>query len=146
MLRRSFLTTAAAFLSLPALPRLASAAPAADRQILHVLDRLAFGPNHEDLDRVKRVGIERYIAEQLDPKAIPEPPGPAARLAGLETLRLDPIELFVRYGPLRPAEGVKPSPDEVKARREAARIILREAAEARVLRALSSPRQLEQVM
>src|SRR5437868_4882337 len=144
MLRRSLLTTAAAFLTLPALPRLANAA--ADRQILHVLDRIAFGPTREDFARVKRIGVERYIAEQLDPKALAEPPELAARLAGLETLRLDPIELFVRYGPPRPGDGAKPSPDDIKARREAARIIVREAAEARVLRALYSPRQLEQVM
>src|SRR5439155_25232939 len=97
MLRRSLLTTAAVFLSLPALPRLANAAAPADRQILHVLDRLAFGPTREDFARVKRTGVERYIAEQLDPKALAEPPELAARLAGLETLRLDPIELFVRY-------------------------------------------------
>src|SRR5712691_3656484 len=146
MLRRSPLTAAAAFLPLPALPRSAEAAPAGDRQVLHVLDRLAFGPTQEDFRHVKAVGIERYIAEQLDPKTLAEPPELAARLAGLETLRLDPIELFTRYGPLRPADGVKPSPDDIKARREAARIIVREAAEARVLRALYSPRQLEQVM
>jgi hypothetical protein len=147
MLRRSLLTTTAAFLSLPALPLLSEAAePPGDRQMLHVLDRLAFGPTREDLAHVKRVGIERYIAEQLDPKALPEPPELAARLAGLETLRLDPIELFVRYGPPLPGGGMKPSPDEAKARREAARIIVREAALARVLRALYSPRQLEQVM
>src|SRR6266566_9294322 len=147
MLRRSLLTTAAVFFSLPALPRLANAAqPPADRQILHVLDRIAFGPTREDFARVKRIGVEGYIAEQLDPTAIPEPPELAARLAGLETLRLDPIELFVRYGPPRPADGAKPSPNDVKARREAARVIVREAAEARVLRALYSPRQIEQVM
>src|SRR5579863_1101813 len=147
MLRRSFLTTAAAFLSLPALPRLANAAaPAADRQILHVLDRLAFGPTQEDFRHVKAVGIERYIAEQLDPQALPEPPGLSARLAGLGTLRLDPIQLFVQYGPRLPGGGMKPSPEEIKARREAARIIVQEAVEARVLRALYSPRQLEQVM
>src|SRR6266581_582482 len=146
MLRRSLLTAAAAFLSLPALPRSSEAASAADRQVLHVLDRLAFGPTREDFRHVKAIGIERYIAEQLDPEALAEPPELAARLAGLETLRLDPIDLFVRYGPLRPADGVKPSPDDIKARREAARIIVHEAAEARVLRALYSPRQLEQVM
>jgi len=147
MLRRSLLTTAAAFLSLPARPLLSEAAePPGDRQILHVLDRLAFGPRREDLAHVRSVGIERYIAEQLDPKILPEPPELAARLAELETLRLDPIELFVRYGPRLPGGGMKPSPDEAKARREAARIIVREAALARVLRALYSPRQLEQVM
>src|SRR5712664_3908759 len=107
MLRRSLLATAAAFLSLPALPRPANTAVPGDRQILHVLDRIAFGPTREDFARVKRIGVEGYVAEQLDPKALAEPPELAARLAGLETLRLDPIELFTRYGPLRPADGAK---------------------------------------
>lgn len=147
MLRRSLLTTAAAALCLPVLPRLANAAaPAPDRQVLHVLDRLAFGPTAADVRRVKTSGIERYIAEQLDPKALPDPPELAARLAGFETLRLDPIELFLQYGPRFAVGGVKPSPEEAKARREASRIIVQEAAAARVLRALYSPRQLEQVM
>jgi len=147
MLRRSLLTTATSSILLPALPRLANAAaPAADRQVLHVLDRLAFGPTAADFRQVKAIGIERYIAEQLDPKALADPPELAQRLAGLETLRLDPIQLFVQYGPRLPGGGVKPSPEEVKARREAAQIIMREAAEARVLRALYGPRQLEQVM
>ena len=147
MLRRSLLSGAAAFLAIHALPRpAAAAAPAADRQILHVLDRLGFGPTPADFGHVKAVGIERYIAEQLAPEAIAEPPELAARLAGFETLRLDPIELFVRYGPRLPGGGVKPSPEEIKARRQAARIIVREAAEARVLRALYSPRQLTEVM
>src|SRR5207302_7605617 len=44
---------------------------ATDRQILHVLDRLAFGATVEDFRHVKAIGIERYIAEQLDPESIP---------------------------------------------------------------------------
>src|SRR6266496_2237980 len=120
MLRRSLMSAAAACAASLALPRLSEAAvPAGDRQILHVLDRLAFGPTQEDVAHIRKEGIERYIAEQLDPRALADPPDLAARLAGLETLRLDPIELFVRYGPPRPADGAKPSPDEVKARREA---------------------------
>src|SRR5712692_9942157 len=114
MLRRSLLSAAAACASSLALPKLSEAAvTSGDRQILHVLDRLAFGPTQEDFHHVKAVGIERYIAEQLDPMALAEPPELAARLAGYETLRLDPIELFTRYGPLRPADGAKPSPDDI---------------------------------
>ncbi len=151
MLRRSLLSAAAAFLATPALPRLAKAAdrdgaPDGDRQILHVLDRLAFGATAEDFRHAKAIGIERYIAEQFAPEALAEPPALTEILAGFETLRLDPIELFVRYGPLRPIRGVKASPEEQKARRVASRIIVQEAAAARVLRALHSPRQLEQVM
>jgi uncharacterized protein (DUF1800 family) len=117
-----------------------------ERQALHMLDRLGFGPTAQDVDHVKRVGIERYIAEQLDPASIPEPLELAERLAALDTLQLDPVQLFAEYGPLRPADGVKPSPDEQKARRQRARIVLQQAQQARIWRALYSPRQLQEVM
>jgi len=117
-----------------------------DRQILHVLDRLAFGPTAQDVDHVNAVGIDRYVAEQLDPASIPEPPELSERLAALDTLKLDPVQLFAEYGPLRAVDGVKPSPDEQKVRRQRSRIILQQAQEARILRALYSPRQLQEVM
>src|SRR5438128_11610434 len=127
MLRRSVLTGAAALLASPALPRPSITAPAPDRQVSHVLDRLAFGPSADDFDHVKRVGIERYIAEQLTPEAIPEPAALTERLAKLSTLQLDPIGLFAEYGPLRPVDGKAPSQDEQRARRQRARIIHQEA-------------------
>src|ERR1700682_541899 len=117
-----------------------------DRQILHMLDRLAFGPTAEDAKHLKAIGIERYIAEQLDPDSIPEPPELAQRLAGLATLQLDPVRLFAEYGPLRAVDGAKPTPEEEKARRQRARLILEQAQAARLWRALYSPRQLREVM
>jgi uncharacterized protein (DUF1800 family) len=119
---------------------------ASDRAILYALDRLAFGPTIEDFRHVKVVGIERYIAEQLDPASIPEPAALSERLAGLETLRLDPVRLYAEYGPLREADGVKPTPEEQQARRQRSRLILEQAQAARLWRALYSPRQLNELM
>jgi len=119
---------------------------ASDRQVLHILDRLAFGPTIEDFRHVKAIGIERYVAEQLDPEAIAEPPALTERLAGLETLRLDPVRLFAEFGPLREIDGVKPTPEEQQARRQRSRMILEQAQAARLWRALYSPRQLQEVM
>src|SRR5579864_8487648 len=146
MLRRSFLSGAAAALSSLALPRLAAAAPASDRQILHVLDRIAFGPTAADVAHVRTIGIERYISEQLMPEKIAEPPALTARLQSLSTLKLDPVQLFVEYGPPRPEGGAKPSPEERKERRIRARIIAQEARWARVWRATLSPAQLREAM
>jgi hypothetical protein len=84
------------FLSASSLPA-GAAERASDRQVLHVLDRLAFGPTAADVRHVKAVGTDRYIAEQLDPDSIPEPPELTERLATLETLRLDPVQLFAEY-------------------------------------------------
>jgi uncharacterized protein (DUF1800 family) len=126
--------------------RAGAAERVSDRQVLHVLDRLAFGPTAADLTHVKAIGIERYIAEQLDPASIPEPRDLTQRLAGLETLKLDPVQLFAEYGPLRETGGMKPSPEDQQAQRQRARTILEQAQAARIWRALYSPRQLQEVM
>ena len=127
-------------------PRAGAAERVSDRQVLHILDRLAFGPTTADVKHVKAIGIEGYIAEQLDPDAILESSELNKRLAGLETLKLDPVQLFAEYGPLRATDGMQPSPEDQKARRQRARLILEQAQAARIWRALYSPRQLQEVM
>lgn len=124
----------------------AFAAPASDAEIIHVLNRLAFGPTAAEVAHVREIGVDAYIREQLDPRSIPEPPELTEKLAGLDTLKLDPIQLFQQYGPIRPVNGVKATPEEQKARRQRARVIVEQAQDARVLRALYSRRQLEEVM
>jgi uncharacterized protein (DUF1800 family) len=117
-----------------------------DKQAIQLLDRLGFGPTAADVAHIKMVGVGKYIAEQLDPSSIPESPELTARVAALDTLKLNPVQLFVEYGPLRPVNGVRPDPDAQKARRQRARAIVQQAQEARVLRALYSQRQLQEVV
>jgi uncharacterized protein (DUF1800 family) len=121
---------------------------ASDRAIVHVLNRLAFGPTLEEVQRIKVIGEERYISEQLDPDAgaMSEPIELRWRLAPLETLKLNPVQLRQLYGPLRSLRGFKPNSELEKAQSERVRLILRDASEARVLRALLSQRQLNEVM
>src|SRR5215471_21131611 len=73
---------------------------ASDREMMHVLNRLAFGPAPEQFQYVKSIGVERYIAEQLNPDSISEPIELRSRLAPLETLKLDSVQLRQLYGPL----------------------------------------------
>jgi uncharacterized protein (DUF1800 family) len=120
--------------------------PATDENALHLLNRLAYGPRLGDVAGVKAMGIERYIEQQLAPSAIPEPARLRQQLAELDTLRLDPVQLFREYGPPRGDRFRKPSADDVKARREAARVINEQGVAARVYRAVESPRQLQEVM
>jgi uncharacterized protein (DUF1800 family) len=117
-----------------------------DRQIVHLLNRLAFGPTLEEFGYVKKNGIERYIVEQLDPGSIPEPIELQWRLAQLDTLKLNPVQLRQLYGPVRTLRGFKPNADLEKAQRERVRLILRDASEARIIRAVLSRRQLQEVM
>jgi uncharacterized protein (DUF1800 family) len=126
--------------------RATGAEPASDRAIIHVLNRLAFGPTIEDFRRVKSIGVDQYIEEQLNPDAIDEPLELGWRLAALDTLRFNAVQLRQLYGPLRPLRGFKPSPELVKAQHERVRVIVQQAEEARILRAVLGERQLQEVM
>ncbi|MGA8402836.1 MAG: DUF1800 domain-containing protein [Stellaceae bacterium] len=125
-----------------------AAAGDSDQQITHVLDRIAFGPTAAEVAHVRQVGIDHYIDEQLHPETIPEPAALTGKLDGLDTLKLDPAQLFTEYGPILPIlnGGVKPTPEEQKARRQRANIIVQQAQDARIWRALYSRRQLQEVM
>jgi len=125
-----------------------AAEPASDTQIIHILNRMGFGPTPEAIAHVRDIGIDRYIDEQLRPETIAEPAELTERLAGLDTLRLNPAQLFTQYGPLVPAlnNGMKATPEEQKARRQRAQIIVQQAQASRVWRALYGKRQLQEAM
>src|SRR5438552_2326907 len=114
-----------------------------DLRETHLLNRLAFGPRPGDLERVKSKGVDRYIEEQLSPTSIPLPEVLITKLNSLETLRQSSLELFNEYGP--PSYAGKKG-EAAQMARQRARVILDQAADARLLRAVESPRQLEEVM
>ncbi len=39
-----------------------------DQVVIHVLNRLAFGPRAGDVERVKKMGVKQYIEQQLNPE------------------------------------------------------------------------------
>jgi uncharacterized protein (DUF1800 family) len=122
------------------------AEPPSDRQIIHVLNRLGYGPTLDDFHHVRSIGVDRYIAEQLNPESIPEPFELLWRIAALDTLRYDAAQLRQLYGPPSAIRGFKLPPELEKAQRERSRTIVQQAAEARILRAVLSRRQLQEVM
>ena len=97
----------------------------------HAVDRLSFGPRPGDLERVMAQGVEAYIQEQLEPETQPLPLSLERQLERFKTLKLDPVPLMQR-----------------REFREGDRrhIPQQEARQARVLLAVRSPRQLEEVM
>jgi uncharacterized protein (DUF1800 family) len=68
-----------------------------DRQAVHVLNRLAFGPRPGDVEAVRRLGVEVWIRQQLDPHSIPDSPLLIARLAPLQSLTLPTWQIFETY-------------------------------------------------
>ena len=69
----------------------------ADKQIVHVLNRLAFGPRPGDVEQVRRLGVDRWIDLQLHPDRIPENPELATRIQPLDTLQLSMWQINEKY-------------------------------------------------
>ncbi len=67
-----------------------------DQRTLHVLNRLGFGARPGDVERVKAMGIDNYIAQQLFPDKINDSAS-EAKLQNLETLRMTTAELYEKY-------------------------------------------------
>src|SRR3954447_4747866 len=67
-----------------------------EQRILHVLNRLGFGARPGDVERVKSIGVEKYIEQQLNPNRIDDSAS-EAKLQNLETLRMSTAELYEKY-------------------------------------------------
>jgi len=67
-----------------------------DQRILHVLNRLGFGARPGDVERVKAMGLDNYIAQQLFPEKIDDSVS-EAKLQNLETLRMSTAEIYEKY-------------------------------------------------
>src|ERR1700692_3771270 len=87
-----------------------------DDQMLHALDRLTFGPRPGDVERLKKIGIKKWIDQQLHPERIKENAALEAQLQPLESLRMTPMETVQRYPPPQLikaiANGKQPMPDD----------------------------------
>ena len=101
----------------------------ADQAIIHALNRLTFGPRAEDVADVKRIGLDRWIEQQLHPETIPQNPVLEAKLAPLETLRMSMMEMAERYPTPQMVklmlDGKVPFPKDVEARYAVNKLIAR---------------------
>jgi len=67
-----------------------------DQKILHVLNRLGFGARPGDLERVKKIGINKYIEQQLNPSSIDDSVA-EAKVKGLDAFNMTTAEVFAKY-------------------------------------------------
>ena len=70
--------------------------PDDEATIVHVLNRLAYGPRPADVEKVRATGLARWIEQQLHPSRIDDPLV-AMKLAALETASLSSRELMEGY-------------------------------------------------
>ncbi|MGC1306407.1 MAG: DUF1800 domain-containing protein [Phormidesmis sp.] len=109
--------------------------------VTHVLNRLSFGPRPGDRAQIERSGIKAYIQQQLTPEHLADPPALKRRLQRFPALQLSPVELFEQYAP-----PPKASAEQRQNARSRQVQMLNESVQARLLRALESPRQLYEMM
>jgi len=67
-----------------------------DQKILHVLSRLGFGARPGDVERVKKIGIDKYIEQQLNPSTVDDSVA-EAKVKGLEAFNMTTAEVFAKY-------------------------------------------------
>jgi uncharacterized protein (DUF1800 family) len=130
-----------------------------DRQAIeHALNRLAFGPGRGDVAKLERIGLSRWIEQQLRPERIPTD-NLDQKLSRLTTLNLEPGAIAREY--------IQPAREERRRRQQAAAAsgsdqppprmapndtirraqqVFSDLAEAKILRAVYSDRQLEEVL
>ncbi len=119
MKRFSSLVTLAATLSVTAFGYSSFAQPPAqsssdDDKVLHVINRLTFGPAPGDIQRVKAIGIKAFIDQQLNPGTIPESPTVQAAVASSTSPKESIAEL------MRQVRGLQQQKKENKEARNAA--------------------------
>lgn len=129
----------------PAAPLAVPAALTPEQAATHVLNRLGYGPKPGDIERVTQMGVQRYIETQLNPSDIALPEALTQRLATLDAAQQPAGTVLAAFLAVRgPANN---DGEEARARRrEVLQTITQQTAEARIARAIDSPRQLEEVL
>jgi len=80
----------------PALKGLPITELTADEAILHAMNRLAYGPRPGDVERVRQMGLAKWIDQQLAPNSINDQ-ALNARLESLATLSMSSAQLIEEY-------------------------------------------------
>jgi len=67
-----------------------------EQRIVHVLNRLGFGSRPGDVERVKAMGLEKYINQQLNPEKIADTVA-ENKIKDLTILNMSTAELYAKY-------------------------------------------------
>ncbi len=113
----------------------------ASQKVTHVLDRLTLGARPGDRAQIEQTSIESYIQNQLNPAGLPEPTSLTARVEGMSNFGLSPRVLFERYSIPQGA-----SDEEQHKIYQSQMDVYQQTMQSRLLRALESPRQLQEAM
>jgi len=156
--RRRVLGSSAALAALAGRPAWSAVPPddarplTAEERASHALNRLAVGPRPADAAAIQAQGPKRWLADfiatQLAPEAVALPERLTQRLAALDTLPLTTAELMARYREAQrlAREAKREGAAAGDARRELVQPIAQQARAQRLLRAIDSPAQLQELL
>ena len=148
-------------LAVPDAASVAAREQTADQQVVHALNRLAFGPRPGDVQAVRDLGVDRWIAAQLEPERIADVASDSV-VARYTTLNKSLPALLEEYPP-NPVlkrlaqqalagmarDSIRVTKDDSMmhlAARKKTQVVGQELVSARVARAVVSERQLDEVL
>ena len=134
----------------------------ADQQVAHVLSRLTFGARPGDVEKVRALGVDRWIDAQLHPEQVDDAAFEKFLADNYQTLTQTPAQLETKWPPPgvlanqiaarnRTAGGAaapmgRADSARLRDAQQGVRLISTEVQGARVARAVASERQLLEVM
>ncbi|MCP4616306.1 MAG: DUF1800 domain-containing protein [Bradyrhizobium sp.] len=118
---------------------------------LALLDRLTWGVSASSAEHMRKVGIERWLAEQLHPPAVEALPGAVkAQIETMPDVHKFPFDVAVAFEAQAKSANQVADPDQKKAAQQVYQGAMndraRQAAARTILRALYSPDQLRERM
>ncbi|UWU45628.1 DUF1800 domain-containing protein [Limnospira platensis] len=119
-----------------------------DRQIIHLVNRLSLGLINGQINQINKTGMAGYINSQLNPNSLAIPATLTQELQPLDTLPWRPGKL-VREQNREVNEAQKlglAQPQLAQVRWQFQQRVINQIRRARMIRALHSPRKLEEVM
>jgi len=120
-----------------------------EQRVLHAANRLTYGPTAAELAAIRKMGVEKWIDQQLHPEKIAESPELADRLRKYDSLTMSTAEMIDKYPPPQLLRNKKADDSTPKPRVMAGapiRTVYRDLTEAKLLRAVHSNRQLEELL
>jgi uncharacterized protein (DUF1800 family) len=110
----------------------------------HLLNRIGFGPRPGDIERLQEIGPEKYLEQQLHPDRIDDNACESS-LLNLASIRMSTPELIQRYQPPRRARQLQMRP-QMAMSTEVPQQLLQDLQAQKLIRAVQSRRQLQEVM
>jgi uncharacterized protein (DUF1800 family) len=116
---------------------------------LHLASRLGFGPAPGEIDRIRQLGFDGYLDEQLNPKTDQLPQALTAQLHDLPVFGKNTFELYRDYwfrARIRTSSGEKRPKNEIRMMKILTREVGPQVRMARLARAIASPRRLQEAL